>query len=206
MQRFGNGENHMKIGHFLLPFLAVICILTGCTKTVYETRYIDNTVIPEMVTNNLDFRAFTRVANNSSTSNPSFIPPGEPSSPLPGVSILIIGTDGKVIDKLVTNEQGEAQKSITVPVDYKYPEKPVSEVATLPRGTVTVIAFKEGYRQTVLFEVPIDSSAQPFLMEPIVAGESNDPDVQLGNNRHLEIISLVEKYKGLISPESKMRY
>jgi hypothetical protein len=63
------------------------------------------------------------------------------------------------------------------------------------------IAFKEGYRQTVLFEVPISEAtpAQPFLMEPIVAGERNEPDVQLGNNHHLEIFSLVEKYAAILN-------
>ena len=83
---------------------------------------------------------------------------------------------------------------ITVPIDNKYLGKSTSTLK--PRGTVTAIAFKEGYRQTVLFEVPISeaSAAQPFYMEAMVPGERNEPEVQLGNNHHLEIISLVDKY------------
>ncbi|SPF45380.1 conserved hypothetical protein [Candidatus Desulfosporosinus infrequens] len=31
-------------------------------------------------------------------------------------------------------------------------------------------------------------------MNAIIPGERNEPDVQLGNNHHLEILSLVDKY------------
>ena len=175
---------------FLLLSLAIILILTGCTKTFNETSNKESSVTPETVTYNIDFRVS---ANNSSTSNPA--------PPLPGVSILLIGSDGKIIDKLVTNEQGKVQKDITVPVDHKYPDKPSN--SSPPRGTVTAIAFKEGYRPKVLFEVPISvSSTEPFLMEPIVAGERNEPDAQLGNNHHLEIVSLVEKYEAILNSSS----
>ncbi|HWQ43758.1 MAG TPA: hypothetical protein VN456_17235 [Desulfosporosinus sp.] len=175
----------MKLKSLLLSFFAIILILTGCTKTLNETSNKEKSVTPETVTDTTDFRVF---ADNSSAS--------KPASPLPGVSILIIGQDGKVIDKLVTNEQGNAHKDITVPMDHKYLNE--SPGALPPRGTVTAIAFKEGYRQKVLFEVPIDGTAQPFPMEPIVAGERNEPDVQLGSNHHLEIISLVEKYEAIL--------
>ncbi|EGW41087.1 hypothetical protein DOT_0974 [Desulfosporosinus sp. OT] len=36
-------------------------------------------------------------------------------------------------------------------------------------------------------------------MDPIVSGERNEPDVQLGSNHHLEIISLVEKYESILN-------
>lgn len=65
-----------------------------------------------------------------------------------------------------------------------------------PRGTVTAIAFKEGYREQVLLEVPVNpaGSLQELYLNPIVAGERNEPDVQPGSSHHLEILSLVEKY------------
>ncbi len=63
----------------------------------------------QTVTANINFRV--------SANNPAI---SEPTSLLPGVSILLIGTDGKIIDELVTNEQGEVQKDITVPIDHKY--------------------------------------------------------------------------------------
>ncbi|HBC93307.1 MAG TPA: hypothetical protein DCZ10_10540 [Pelotomaculum sp.] len=176
----------IKLKFLLLFIFAITLILTGCTRTVDETGNKENSVISETVATSVDFRAS---AINSNISGHA--------SPLPGVSILLIGTDGKVIDKLITNEQGEVQKDITVPIDHKYLDE--SPGALPPRGTVTAIAFKEGYRQKVLYEVPIDSTAQPFLMEPIVEGERNEPDVQLGNNHHLEIISLVRKYESILN-------
>lgn len=182
----------MKLRLLLLSFLAISLILAGCTDKLKEGINKENTSMPETVTANIQFRVS---ANNSQGVSSTL----NPSSPLPGVAMLLIGTDGKVIDRLVTNKQGEAEKDITVPIDHKYLDEHPG--APKPRGTVTAIAFKEGYRQTVLFEVPISgaSAAQPFSMKPIVAGERNEPDVQLGNNHHLEIISLVEKYAAIIN-------
>lgn len=176
----------MKLKSLSVSICAIILILTGCIRIVDETSNKENPVISETVTANIDFRVS---ADNSVIS--------KPSSPLPDVSILLIGTDGRIIDKLVTNEQGEVQKDITVLIDLRYLDE--SPGALPPRGTITAIAFKEGYRQKVLYEVPIDGTAQPFLMEPVVEGERNEPDVQLGNNHHLEIISLVKKYESILN-------
>ncbi|HHY38990.1 MAG TPA: hypothetical protein GX507_08720 [Clostridia bacterium] len=115
------------------------------------------------------------------------------STPLSGVLILLIGPDGEIVDRLTTDEDGGAAKSITV--DPKYlRQDPEGDLGL--RGTVTALAFKEGYRETVLFEVPVSagSAAQPFFMEPLVSGERNEPVVGLGNNHHLEVLSLVKKY------------
>jgi len=170
----------VKLKTFFLSVFALLLILAGCSNS-------DKASSSETVTANVLFRSFEE--------NPQ----GKPgisaaSRPLPGVCILLIGSDGKVIDKLITNEQGEAQKNITVPIDNKYLEKATNTLKT--RGTVTAIAFKDGYRQTVLFETPVSeaSAAQPFYMKAIVPGGRNEPEVQLGNNHHLEIISLVERY------------
>ena len=176
----------MKLKCFL-SILIVVVLLIGCAKSLDE-KSNENPVIPETVTANLNFKVF---ADNSSTSNSS--------SPLPGVSILVVGTDGSVIDKLISNEQGEAQKDITVSVDHKYLYNNSNTI--LPRGTITAIAFKEGYRQTVLFEVPVseEGSVQSFLMNPVISGERNKPDAQLGNNHRLNIISLVKKYQEILN-------
>lgn len=185
------GENYMKLRLLLLSFFTISLILAGCTDKLNEETNKENTSMPETITANIQFRV--SVNNSQDVLNNS--------SPLPGVAILLIGTDGKVIDKLVTNKQGEAQKDIAVFIDHKYLDEHPG--APKPRGTVTAIAFKEGYRQAVLFEVPVSeaSAAQPFSMEPIVDGERNEPDVQLGNNHHLEIISLVEKYAAILNSD-----
>lgn len=114
----------------------------------------------------------------------------------------MIDRDGESIDTVMTNAQGEAEKELTFAVDPKY--FTAGEQGMDPRGTVTVIAYKAGYRPTVILEAPVSSgsAAQPFTMEPEVPGERNEPTVQLGNNYRLEIISLVDKYvEGAVSSE-----
>mgnify|MGYP006877967303 FL=1 len=90
-------------------------------------------------------------------------------------------TSGRNSDKRIGQE-------LTVPADPRYP---------MARGTVTVIAYKEGYRDLVMPETPVSegSAAQPLHLVPVVPDERNEPIVQLGNNHRLEIISMVDKYK-----------
>jgi predicted small secreted protein len=171
---------HAKI--ILLSCLVLAFLLTGCSNGVYRDAGKSGSK-PETVTiRNVVFRTF----NNK--------PQGIPVAyvPVSGVTISLIGSDGEVIARILTNSQGEAQESITVPVDRKYQDT----VGIAPRGTVTAIAFKEGYRETVLLEDGISNGdlAQPVPMEPIVLGERNEPYVQLGSNHHLEILALVGKY------------
>jgi len=114
---------------------------------------------------------------------------------LESVEMVVINMDGKVVDVLKTDRNGEAEKKITAHIDKRYFVKNISE--PIKRGTVTVIAYKKGYCETVIFEVPISISGayQPFTMFPIIPGQRNEPIVQLGDTHHLEIISLVEKYR-----------
>lgn len=163
---------------FFCLFLILVFFLEGCNKT--KNQGADKDVSPKTatVTTNVIFRSIT---------------PSPLHTPISGVTILVVGTEGEVIEKLVTNGQGEVQKSITIPIDKQFL---VEDTILPPRGTVTVIAFKEGYRETVLFETGISdgNSTQPVSMYPIVPGERNEPNVELGNNHHLEILSLVDKY------------
>ena len=123
---------------------------------------------------------------------------------LEGVDLVVINMEGKVVDVLKTDSNGEAEKKITAHLDKRYFVKNICE--PIKRGTVTIIAYKNGYCETVIFEVPISSSGtyQPFSMYPIISGQRNEPIVQLGDTHHLEIISLVEKYrrkgKGPVAP------
>jgi hypothetical protein len=164
----------VKIKSILFSVLILMLISAGCSNNPNQRTNINKTSTQETVTSNMIFRPFDKNID------------------LSGVTILIIRADGKVIDKLVTDNKGEAQKKITVPIDRKFPV--TTQLGA--RGTITAIAFKDGYKETVLFEVPISntSAAQPFYMEPIEPESRNEPSVQLGNNHHLEILSLVEKY------------
>lgn len=75
--------------------------------------------------------------------------------------------------------------------DYKLP----SYLEHLYRGSVTEIAYKDGYRSVVVFEVPIkEYVVHPFRMLPKLTGEWNEPVGILGNVHHLEINALVDKY------------
>lgn len=113
---------------------------------------------------------------------------------LKDVQIMVIDRNGDVVDIFKTDNKGEAEKELSVDVDKKYGANLEDSIG--PRGTVTVIARKDGYRDAVQFEVPVSkgSAAQPIAMEPITQGERNEPTVHLGNNHHLEVLSLVDRY------------
>jgi len=118
---------------------------------------------------------------------------------LESVELVVINMDGKVIDTLKTDNKGRVEKKIATPLDKRYFVS--NSYEPIKRGTVTVIAYKKGYCETVLFEVPIsiNSAYQPLSMYPVIPGERNEPIEQIGDNHHLEIISLVEKYKQYIN-------
>lgn len=113
---------------------------------------------------------------------------------LKDVQIMVIDRNGEVVDVFKTDNKGEAEKELSVEVDKKYGVDMADSLG--PRGTVTVIARKDGYKDAVQFEVPVSegSAAQPIAMEPIIEGERNEPTVELGNNHHLEVLSLVDRY------------
>lgn len=118
---------------------------------------------------------------------------GDVENALSGVKIVVIDQSGEVLRVLETPENGEVQGEFTVTTDKKYAGTKNSEFEL--RGTVTVIAFKEGFREVVLFEVPINSySIQSIYMEPESSTERNEPRSELGNNHRLDILELVETY------------
>lgn len=111
-----------------------------------------------------------------------------------GVKLVVINKDGEVIDTLLTDKNGQAEKTISAPLDKKYFSQ---ELNPMQRGTVTLIAYKDGYRETVLFEVPVNpnDTYQPFSMYPVVSGQRNEPVVRIAEIHHLTIIELVDKYR-----------
>lgn len=112
-----------------------------------------------------------------------------------GVKMIIIDKNENVIDILTTDKNGKAEKKITTSLDKKYYMRDSFE--PVKRGTVKVIAYKEGYCEEVLVEVPVSAAGayQPFSMHPVVSGQRNEPEVYIANNHHLEIGSLVDKYR-----------
>jgi hypothetical protein len=112
-----------------------------------------------------------------------------------GVRLIVVSSDGVAIDTVVTDKSGQAKTTISVALDKKYFNK--SNYYPIEKGTVTVIAYKEGYRETVLFEVPVspNENYQLIPMYSIVPGQRNEPFVQLADIHHLTILELVEKYR-----------
>jgi len=162
--------------------LSLIIMLAGCTKENNAINASQSSWVSNIK------------ASDTVTAKVSFTVMDSKLQPIQGVKILIINGDGEVIDSITSDDKGKAEKKLTVPIDKRYFWADPNDIGT--RGTVTVIAFKEGYRETVLFEVPVSEgdTIQPFYIKPIIPGERNEPDVQLGNNHHLEILSLVDKY------------
>jgi hypothetical protein len=117
------------------------------------------------------------------------------SKPIENVRIVIIRDDGEVVDVAVSNEKGLAEKEITVPLDKKYLTPGFGSTEDI-RGTVTLIAYREGYLETILYNagVSIGSSFQRIYMKPIIPGGRNEPEEQVGYSHHLETGVLAEKY------------
>jgi hypothetical protein len=159
----------MKYKILVMSFF-ILLILAGC-QTQNNDIIPDTNVEKTLVTGNVYFRAFTEIDEG-----------------VEDVSILLIDSAGEVMDVLTTDEKGEVVQSITVPLDEKYAQ-------TEDRGTVTVIAYKEGYRAVVIYELAIrDEQMQLFYMTPEVQGEYNEAIGILSNIDQDDIEALVEKY------------
>ncbi len=172
----------MKRRFLFLVFLTFV-LLNGCS---FNTKPLDNIPKDGKIESQIIFRAFSDI-----DSSPPVVK--ESSQPLAGVKIVLIGQDGKVLDVLQTKEDGEVQGQLSVPFDKKYYSTNNKDFEL--RGTITAIAYKKGFREVVLLEVPVNSySVQPFYMEPQLPNERNEARAELGNNHRLDILELVDKY------------
>lgn len=159
-----------------------------------------NKPITELADNYSDARYFTRnyesfseffpsssiMSNKSDTTTGeiTFAASGQDYKPLSGVKILLIDSNGSVIDIIKTKNNGTAFAKLTVPIDKRY----------LGRGTVTAIAFKKGYRSAVIFQIPVNSSyRQPFFMN-LNSSNTDYSDAVLGKNMDNDLNSLAAKY------------
>ena len=128
-----------------------------------------------------------------------FITVNEQGAPVADSKVIVIGTGGEILTTTTTDKNGESRVNIKTNTDPRYSENSKSGIP--PRGTVTLISFKDGYRQTVLFEVGISYSDGLYyiVMKPIIKGARNEPVTQLAQNHHLETASLVDKYAKLVN-------
>lgn len=121
---------------------------------------------------------------------------------LSGVSIVLIDNNGQVLDEIVTNEQGEAEIELTVPIDKKYSY--TTPEGIMRRGSVTAIAYKERYLPVVIYEVLVRDSTyvEPFYMPPEIPGDRPKATGILGNVHQLDVLSLAEKYTKILIAET----
>jgi hypothetical protein len=170
----------------ILPIAFLITVfLAGFSLSNYITK---SSEMDQKNSVEMEIKVFVKSINNEA---------------IEGVELVLIGYDGEIIDILKTDSKGEVIENISIELDSRY-SNTVDE-ALAARGTLTIVAFKEGYRETVLFEAGISKGSyfQSIIMNPIVEGERNEPDLYLGNSHHLEVISFVNKYARQIGREAK---
>lgn len=134
--------------------------------------------------------------DNTITNDLSFVVNDRNSKqPIEGVRLVVINIDGDIIDILTTDSKGQVKRKISTNLDKRFYIPDSFE--PMERGTVTVIAYKKGYCEVVLLDVPVYpfTSYQPFSMSQVISGQRNEPETYLGNIHHLDIGTLVDKYR-----------
>ncbi|MCY0894360.1 MAG: hypothetical protein OWR52_12790 [Acidibacillus sp.] len=108
-----------------------------------------------------------------------------------GARVLIIDDRGKLIQSGLTNREGVYDARIATPLDRRF--VPVKKM-----GTVTAILFADGYNESIVFDVPVQSGqVQPVMLNPIVQNQRNEPTIMLGNIHRHTYIGLVSYYAEL---------
>lgn len=166
---------------FPLVFLTVLLILLFITG--------DRKPAPQLSANSPVANPQTRQNTATRGFHLFFHPMDEEGRPLEGVSIVLIGRNGEVLDVLTSNGQGIAEKQLELPLDPRFVFSKDHGLETLPDNLIA-IAYKQGYRETVLFHAYSDV----FYMYRIRPEYRNEPQEQLGNIHHLQVCALVEKY------------
>ncbi len=181
----------------IIGIILVLILISGCSSASSED--IKDKTNSEVKTENL---STIKVEGSKVEKEILFRTTNSKDQGIEGVTLMILGYDGNVIDTIITDKRGEIRKVIKVDRDKRYPNTENEGYSS--RGTVTVIAFKDGYKETVLFEAAISDGTivQNIIMEPLINGQRNEPMVSLGYNHHLEIVSLVDKYAKIIGKEA----
>ncbi|MCY0887067.1 MAG: hypothetical protein OWQ59_01260 [Alicyclobacillaceae bacterium] len=129
-----------------------------------------------------------------------YSPSDKSEKKIPKAHVILIGADGSIVKIGTTNAEGNFVATVPAQADPRFSE-------TRPLDTTTAIVSAAGYRETVLFEVPVGRlSVQPVPIYPVTPGKRNEPISLLGNlNRH-DVLGMVDKYMRLAKlpqPETK---
>lgn len=200
---FENGFVSLKKGGIqvakskVIGIIFVLILISGCSST--PNQDIKDKTNSEIKTEN---SSTLKIEQSKVEKEILFMTTNVENQVIEGVTLMILGYDGNVIDTIMTDKRGEIKKVIKVDQDKRYPNAENKGYSS--RGTVTVIAFKDGYKESVLFEVAVSdgTTVQNIIMDPLINGERNEPKVLLGYNHHLEVLSLVDKYAKIIGKEA----
>ena len=116
----------------------------------------------------------------------------ECNSRIGDTTLAIIDHYGKIITSAKTNENGEVKVKITTPQDPRFN----IIKGQVQRGSINVAAFKKGYRETVIFEIPIMPDLETTEILPLllmIPNQRNEPLGVINREFHrLDIIALVD--------------
>lgn len=162
----------------MILFMIIIVNIVSCNIQKSNQIKIPDNIDKQLITSNITFNIWDEI-----------------NKPIKGAKIIVIDGNGSVLSSAISNEAGQIEQKITVPLDERFYWEDPDKME--PRGTVMVIAYKQGYKELVVFEIPVSSytPTQNIYMNRIAEGERNEPDIKIANIHHLEIISLVRKYQ-----------
>lgn len=98
--------------------------------------------------------------------------------PVENVLLAIVGQDGKIIKTITTDKNGDAEIEITVPEDMLFSLTPAGAIE---RGVIHAVSFKEGYVETVIFNITVlpnmlpEENMHDVLLRPFDPNRRNDP-------------------------------
>lgn len=115
----------------------------------------------------------------------------EHSIPISNARIIVINSLGAIIGTELTNSEGEAKISVTVPKDPRFPMKSM--------GEVTVITVANGYNEHINFSVPIngfdDNTGRVFVpLWNIDPNRRNEPQFLNGSFHRFTVFELLDYY------------
>ncbi|WP_141770585.1 carboxypeptidase-like regulatory domain-containing protein [Bacillus sp. MUM 116] len=135
----------------------------------------------------------------TSTVKPSM----QKGKPIKGARLIVINSLGNIIANVLTNSEGKAAVSITVPKDLRFRKKNM--------GEVTVIAVANGYNEHINFSVPInefdDKAARVSIpLWDIDPERRNEPIFINGSYHRFTVFEMLDYYAektGLVRQDIK---
>lgn len=152
--------------------IAAVLLLLALTAGAGLWGFIVGRVLRDTVTATVEFRVFG------------------PWGPVADARLLVVGPDGRLLTSGLTAADGKWLITLTVRRD---PRFLVPDVAHL--GTVTAIAFADGFIERLYFDVPVRQGAvQVINLKPIQPHQRNEPGYELGMLHRLNVLPLIDHY------------